>query len=42
VQENRPGIEVSAPGVDIKVEPREGVEVKAPGADVKVDTEAPK
>lgn len=38
-QETKPGIEVNAPGVDVKVAPKEGVEVKAPGADVKVDTE---
>ncbi len=30
------GIEVHAPGVDVKVD-KEGVDVKAPGADVEID-----
>jgi hypothetical protein len=51
VQEEGGGIEIQAPGVDVKVERDKGVEVKAPGVDVearpkegevKVDTEAPK
>jgi hypothetical protein len=28
------GVEVNAPGVDVKVKPGEGVEVEAPGVDV--------
>lgn len=30
----RPGIDVNAPGVNVRVEPGQGVEVKAPGVDV--------
>ncbi len=33
------GIEVQAPGVDVKVGGGDGVEVKAPGADVEVKQE---
>jgi hypothetical protein len=32
--EEKPGIEVNAPGVEVKVDPKEGVKVEAPGVDV--------
>jgi hypothetical protein len=41
-QESGRGIEVEAPGVDVKVRPGEGIDVEAPGADVKVDADEPK
>jgi hypothetical protein len=35
------GIEIEAPGVDVKVGGGEGVDVKTPGADVEVKKEEP-
>ncbi len=52
MEPDRPAIEINAPGVEVKVDPKEGVDVKAPGieveaapkegAEVKVDAESPK
>jgi hypothetical protein len=42
VVEEKPSLEVQAPGVDVNVKPGEGVQVEAPGVDVDAKAEPPK